>query len=124
MLSEVATRWRWKKIYGSGRRWKGVACALSRKKVFVELPPEDLSGGDGYRCGMLQCSFSDTRDPEQKWEEVLGSTLWNLQTTAGIGCLCVRRGFIKNEHDVATGHGGDITIGGERSAVDCSVRIR
>ena len=36
--------------------------------------------------------------------------------------VCVWRGCIKGEHIVATVHGDDITIGGERSAVELLIR--
>ena len=73
-------------------------------------------------CGLLQCSLYSTRDAAQKWEDELTSTLSDLKLTRGVACPCVWRGHIKGEHVVATVHGDDITIGGERSAVERLVR--
>ena len=95
-------------------------CAPSRRRVFVELPPEDYQAGDEHMCGLLQHSLYGTRDAAQNWEEELASTLSDLKLTRGIACPCVWQGCIKGEHNVATVDGDDITIGGERSAVDSS----
>ena len=49
----------------------------------------------------------------------IGKRSWppvsSLKLTRGSACSCVWRGHIKGEHIVATVHGDDITIGGERS---------
>ena len=69
-------------------------------------------------CGLLQFSLCGTRDVSQNWEEELASTLSDPKLTRGIACPCVWQGCIKGEHPVATVHGDDITIGGERSAAE------
>ena len=91
--------------------------APARKRVFVEMPPEDYQAGDEHTCGLLQYSFYGTHDAAQNWEEEHTSTLSDLKLTRGIECPCVWQGCIKGEHVGATVHGDDITIGGERSAV-------
>ena len=53
--------------------------APARRKVFVELPPEDNQPGDEHMCGLLQCSLHGTRDAAQNREEELPSTLSDLQ---------------------------------------------
>ena len=69
-------------------------------------------------CGLLQYSLYVTRDAAQNWEDELASTLSDLKLTRGIACPCVWKGCIDGEHVVATVHQDDITIGGERSAVE------
>ena len=92
--------------------------APARRRVFVELPPKDHQPADEHVCGLLKYSLYGTRDAAQNWEEELMSTLSDLMLTRGVACPCVWRGHIKGEHVVATVHGDDITIGGERSAVE------
>ena len=45
--------------------------AAARRKVFVELPPEDYQPGDEHMCGLLRDSLYGTRDAAQNWEEEL-----------------------------------------------------
>ena len=56
-------------------------------------------------------------------EEELASTLSDLKLTRGIRCPCVLQGCIKGNHMVATVHGDDITIGGERSVVELLINM-
>ena len=42
--------------------------APARRKVFVELPPEDYQLGDEHMCGLLRHSLCGTRDAAQNWE--------------------------------------------------------
>ena len=86
--------------------------------MFVELPPEDYQPGDEHMCGLLQYRLYGTRDAAQNSEEELASTLSDLKLTRGVACPCVWRGYIKGEHVVATVRGDDITIGGERLAME------
>ena len=44
--------------------------------------------------------------------------------TRGIACPCVRQGCMKGKHVVASVHGDDITIGGERSAVEFLIKMK
>ena len=60
--------------------------------------------------------------PHEIGDGVLTSTLSDLKLTRGVACPSVRRGHIKGEDVVATVHGDDITIGGERSAVELLIR--
>ena len=94
----------------------------ARRRVFVELPPEDFQAGDELVCGLLQYSLYGTRDAVQNCEEELASTLSDLRLTRGIACACVWRGCIKGEHVVATVHGDGITIGGERKVVEFLIK--
>ena len=89
--------------------------APARSGLFVELPREDYQPGDEHMCGLLQCSLYGTREE--------ASTLSDLKLTRGIACPCVWRGCIKEEDIVATVHGDDITVGGERSAVELLIKM-
>ena len=86
VLSEIATGKRGGKVVALVDVRGAYFYALARRRVFVELLPEELA-----------------------------STLSDLKLTRGIACPCVWRGCIKGEDIVATVHGDDITIGGERS---------
>ena len=97
--------------------------APARRKVFVELPPEDYQPGDEHVCGLLRYSLYSTRDSAQNWEEELASTLSGLELTRKSACPCVWRGRIKGEDIVEPVHGDDITIGGQRSAVESLIKI-
>ena len=92
--------------------------ASARRRVFVELPPEDHQPGDEHTCRLLRYSLYGTRDAPQNWEEELASTLSDLKLMRGSACPCVWKGCIKGAHIVENVHGDDITIGGERSVVD------
>ena len=60
--------------------------APARRKVGVELPPEDYQLGDEHLCGLLRYSSYGTRDAAQNWEEELASTLSSLKLTRGSAC--------------------------------------
>ena len=49
--------------------------APARRRVFVEMPPEDHQPGDEHTCGSLQYSSYGTRDAAQNWEEELASRI-------------------------------------------------
>ena len=98
--------------------------APARRRVIVELPLEDCQPGDEHMCGLLRYILYGTRDAAQNWEEDLASTLSNLKLTGGSACPCVSEGRIKGEDVVATVHGDDITIGGERSAVELFIKMK
>ena len=121
VLSEIATGEREGKVLAlvDVRR----AYAPARRKVFAELPPEDYQPGDEHMCGLLRDSLYGTHDAAQNWEEELASTLSGLGLTRGSACPCVWRGRIKGEDIVATVHGDDITIGGQRSAVEFLIKM-
>ena len=106
MLTKVATCKRDGKVVALVDVRRACFYAPSRRRVFVELPPEDYLARDEHVCGLLQYSLYVTRDAEQKWEEEVSSTLSDLKLTRGIACPCVWQGFIKGEHVVATVHGG------------------
>ena len=74
-------------------------------------------------CGLLHYSLYGTRDAAQNWEEELASTLSDLKLTRGIACPCVWQCCIKGEQKVATVHGDEKTIRGERSAVEFLVNM-
>ena len=65
--------------------------APARRRVFVELPPEDYQAGDEHMCELLQYSLYGTRDAAQNWEEELASTLSDLKLTGGSAWSCVER---------------------------------
>ena len=75
-------------------------------------------------CGLLQYSLYGTRDAAQNWEEELASTLSDVKLTRGSACPCVWKGCTKDENIVATVHGDEITIGGERSTVECLIKMK
>ena len=53
-----------------------------------------------------------------------GDRSWQLlKLTRGSACSCVRSGHLKGEDVVATVLGDDITVGGERSAVEFLIRM-
>ena len=74
-------------------------------------------------CVLLQYSLYGTRYAAQKLEEELASTLSDMKLTRGIACPCAWRGCIKGEDIVATVHGDNITVGGERSAVELLIKM-
>ena len=110
MLSEVATGKRGGKFVALVDVRRAYCHAPSRKRVFVELPPEHYQAGDEHMCGLLQYSFYGTRDAAQKWEEQLASTLSDLNLASRIACPCVWPGCTRGEQTVATVHGDDITF--------------
>ena len=118
MLSEIATGKRGRKVVALVNVRRAYFNAPARRKVFVELPPEDQQPGDEHMCGLLRHSLCCTRDAAENWEEQLASTLSDLKLTRGSACPCVSRGCIKGEDVVTTVHGDDTKIGGERSAVE------
>ena len=123
MLSEIATGERGGKVVALVDVRKAYFYAPARRRVFVELPPEDYQPGDEHMCGLLRYSLYGTCDAAQNWEEELATTLSSLKLTRGSACSCVSRGHVKGEHIVATVHADDITIGGERSAVEFFIRM-
>ena len=122
VLSEIATGKRGGKVVALVDVRRAYFYAPARRRVFVELPPEDYQPDDEHVCGLLQHSLYGTRDATQNWEAELTSTLSDLKLTRGVACPCVWRGHIKGEHVVATVHADDVTIGGERSAVELLIR--
>ena len=117
-LSEIATGTRRGKVVALVDVRRAYYYAPARRKVFVELPPEDHQPGDERMCGLLRYSLYGSRDAAQNWEEELAATLNSLKLTRFSACSCVWRGHIKGEDILATVHGDVITIGGERSAVE------
>ena len=79
---------------------------------------------DEHMCGLLQYSLYGARDAAQNCEEELPPTLSHLKLTRGVACPCAWQGCVKGEFFVSTVHGYDITIGGERSAVELFIKIR
>ena len=108
VLSDVATGKRGGKVVALVDVRRAYFYAPARRRAFVELPPEENPASGEHMCGLLQYSFYGTRDAAQSWEEEFASTLSDLKLTRGIACPCVWQGCTK----------GDITIGGERSAVE------
>ena len=123
VLSEIATGERGGKVVALVDLRRAYFYAPSRRRVFVELPPEDYQAGDEHVCGLLQFCLHGTRDAATNWEEQLASTLSDLKLTRGLACPCMWQDCIKGERVAATVHGDDITIGGERSAVELLIKI-
>ena len=69
MLSEIATGEREGKVLALVDVRRAYFYAPARRKVFVELPPEDYQPGDEHMCGLLRYSLYGTRDAAQSWEE-------------------------------------------------------
>ena len=62
-----------------------------KRKLYVELPPEDWEAGDDNMCGRLNYSLYGTRDAAQNWEEELGQTLEEAGLTRGKASPCLYR---------------------------------
>ena len=122
VLSEIATGTRRRKVVALVDVRRAYFYAPARRRVFVELPPEDYQPGDEHMCGLLRYSLYGTRDAAHNWEEELATTLSDLKLTRGSACSCVWRGYIKGKDIVATVHGDDIAIDGGRSAVEFFIR--
>ena len=73
--------------------------------------------------GLLQCNLCSTRDTAHIWKKDLASTLSDPKVTRGIACPCVWQGGVKGVHFGATVHGDDITIGGQRPAVEIFIKM-
>ena len=91
--------------------------------MFVELPPEDYQPGDEHSTACCKTACTAHATPHRIWKEEPASTLSDLKLTRGIARPCVWRGCIKGEDIVATVHGDDITVGGERSAVELLIKM-
>ena len=109
VLSEVATGNRGEKVVARVDVRKTYFSAPSRRRVFVEETPENYLAGDEHMCGLLQYSLHRH------------SAIPKL--TRRSACPCVWKDCIKGEHMVATVHGDDITVGGERSAVEHPIQM-
>ena len=79
VLSEIATGKRGGNVVAIIHVRRAHFYAPARKRVFVELPPEDHQPGDEHTCGPLQYSLYGTHDAAQNWEEELTSTLYDLK---------------------------------------------
>ena len=52
--------------------------AAARRKVYVELPPEDWEEGDEEKCGLLRVSLYGTRDAAVNWQDALSRHLMEI----------------------------------------------
>ena len=66
VLSEIATGKRAGKVVALVDVRRAYLYAPARRRVFVELPPEDYQPGDEHMYGLLQYSLNGTRDAAQK----------------------------------------------------------
>ena len=123
VLLEVATGKRGGKVVALVDVRRAYIYAPSRRRVFVELPPKDYQPGDEHMCGLLRFGLYGTRDSAQNWEEELASTLSDLKLTRGIACPCAWQSCTQGEHVEASVHGDNITIVGERSAVELLIEM-
>ena len=94
--------------------------APSRRRVFVELPPEDYQASDEHMCGLLRYSLYGTRHATQNWEEEFASTLSELKSDERDRVVKVAS-KVNMSWQPCTGD--DITIGGELSAVECLLKM-
>ena len=85
VLYEIATGEREGKVLALVDVRRAYLYAPARRKVFVELLPEDYKPGDEHMCGLLRYSLYGTRDAAQNWEEELASTLSGLGFTREAG---------------------------------------
>ena len=67
VLSEIASGKRGGKVAALVDVRMAYFHALARRRLFVELPPEDHQAGDEHMCGLLRYSLCG--DAAQKWEE-------------------------------------------------------
>ena len=79
VLSEIATGTRGGKVVALVDVRRAYCYAPARRRVFVELPPEDYQPIDEHRCGLLQYSLYGTRDAAQNWAKELALTLSDLK---------------------------------------------
>ena len=107
---------------GTGRRAEGVLLRSSTKKGICRIAARGLPAG-GRTHVWTAASLYGTRDAAQNWEEELAWTLSGVGLTRRSACPCVWRGRIKREDAVATVHGDDIKIGGQRSAVESLIKM-
>ena len=63
--------------------------APAKRRVFVELPPEDWVDGDEDRCGLLLKSLYGTRDAALNWDEELGNSMVEIGMKRGRASSCV-----------------------------------
>ena len=69
VLSEENTGKRGGKVVALVDARRAYFYAPSRRRVFVELPPEGWKASDQHMCGLLRYSLYGTRDAAQNWEE-------------------------------------------------------
>ena len=97
--------------------------ATARRRVFVELPPEDYQAGDEHTCGAvaIQLVRHARRCPKWRGRDCIDTPRSQVDERERLP-VCAWEGCIKGEHIVATVHGDDITIGGERSVWNSSLK--
>ena len=87
--------------------------AQARRKVYVELPEEDMAPG---KCGKLNKSMYGTRDAAQNWEEHYSNAHLEIGFKQGLASTCVFRHEEKNITVVI--HGDDFTALGKEKDLD------
>ena len=97
--------------------------APSRRGVFVALPPEDHQAGYERMRGLLQYSLYGRRGRTKLGGRACIDTQRPQVDDRDRVPMCVWKGCIKGEHVVATVRGDDITIVGERSALEFFIRM-
>jgi hypothetical protein len=87
--------------------------AKARRKIYVELPPEDAAEG---MCGILEKSMYGTRDAAQSWENEYTDMLADAKFAQGKHSACV---FFHAEREVrVVVHGDDFTVLGRSEQLD------
>ena len=122
VLSEVATGKRGGQVVALVDVRRAHFYAPARRRVFVELPPEDYQASDDHMCGLLQYSLYGPRRCTKLGGKNL-HRLSDLKLTRGMASPCVWQCCIKGEHVEATVDGDDITIGGKRSGVELLIKM-
>ena len=79
--------------------------ALAKRRVFVQLPPEDILPGEHDLCGELDYSMYGARDAALNWSEAYGEHLLSIGFQRGVASPCL---FYHPARDIKTRvHGGD-----------------
>ena len=90
--------------------------APTKRRVFVQLPPEDYKPGDEEMCGLLQYSFHGTRDAAQSWGEEISGSMEAFGFKQGRSNPCV---FHRVGKDMSAAiHGDDVICCGKRCDVE------
>lgn len=87
--------------------------AHARRRIYVELPPEDYEEG---KCGLLNKALQGTRDAAQCWEYEYSSFMEGLGFVRGIASPCIF--FNKQRNLRAVIHGDDFTLLGFSKELD------
>ena len=106
--------WHWSTCEGRASTLKREGDCLSNCRQRITWQVKGI-----YMCRLLQYSLYNAREAAQNWEEELFVDTQRSQADERDRVpMSVWQGCIKGELFVATVHGDDTTIGGERMAVE------